>query len=110
MEEYQMTPKQYYKNWIDSVYKENHALDLTLTKKEIIDSYPFESVFYDQYLPMLYRHAREGRRIPDRVLDKLTPGERHRFLHDYPDMYRDYLPPEVRRQKREIYTRRRVRG
>jgi hypothetical protein len=26
-------------------------------------------------------------------------------LHDFPDMYQDYLPPEIRQQKREIYVR-----
>lgn len=103
MKEYQMTPKQYYKNWIETVYRENHSLDPSLTKKEIIDSYPFDVVFRDQYLPRLYDVTRQGVKIPHKVLDRLAPEERYRFLHDFPDMYRDYLPPEVRRQKKEIY-------
>jgi hypothetical protein len=100
LQEWEMTPKQYYKKWINDIYA-----DCDLTKKEIMKCYPFDAIFYNEYLPMLYNATREGIRIPDKILDKLTPEQRYRFLHDFPDMYRNYLPPEVRRQRREIYIR-----
>ena len=100
---YNITPKQYYQKWVNDVYKayKNDGI----TKKEIRSLYPFERIFYDYYLPQLYSISKEGIRIANSILDKLTPEQRYRFLHDFPDMYRDYLPPEIRRQKREIYVR-----
>ena len=98
--QYSITPRQYYQKWVNDVYQE-----CGITKKEIRALYPFERIFYDYYLPELYNMSKQGFRISDVVLDKLTPEQRYRFLHDFPDMYRDYLPPEIRRQKREIYVR-----
>jgi len=99
--QYNITPKQYYQKWVNDVYQE-YKND-GITKKEIRLLYPFESIFYDYYLPELYNMSKQGFRIANSILDKLTPEQRYRFLHDFPDMYRDYLPPEIRRQKREIY-------
>lgn len=101
--QYNIMPKQYYQKWVNEVYQD--CKDDGITKKEIMELYPFDAIFYNEYLPMLYNAAKEGVRISDKILDKLTPEQRYRFLHDFPDMYRDYLPPEVRRQKREIYIR-----
>ena len=100
---YNITPKQYYQKWVNDVYQE-YKND-GITKKEIRSLYPFESIFCDYYLPELYSVSKKGIRIANSILDKLTPEQRYRFLHDFPDMYRDYLPPEIRRQKREIYVR-----
>ena len=100
---YNITPKQYYKKWIHDAYQRYR--DDGITKKELKSLYPFERIFYDYYLPELYNISRQGCRIANSILDKLTPEQRYRFLHDFPDMYRDYLPPEIRRQKREIYVR-----
>ena len=103
MQYYNITPKQYYEKWVNNVYQE-YKND-GITKKEIMSLYPFKSVFYDCYLPELYGLAKKGIRISNSILDKLTPEQRYRFLHDFPDKYRDYLPPEIRQQKREIYVR-----
>lgn len=101
--QYNITPKQYYEKWVNDAYQE-YKND-GITKKEIRSLYPFKSIFYDCYLPELYNMSKKGIRVSNSVLDKLTPEQRYRLLHDYPDMYRDYLPPEIRRQKREIYVR-----
>jgi len=100
---YNITPKQYYQKWINNAY--DSYKDDGITKKELKTLYPFKRIFYDYYLPELYSISKKGIRIANSILDKLTAPERYRFLHDFPDMYRDYLPPEIRRQKREIYVR-----
>jgi len=100
MELWEMTPKQFYKYWINKIYQECNTKDNPLTKREIIEYYPFKSVNRDIYLPLLLDATKENFRIPDKILDKLTPEERYRFLHDYPDLYRGYLPPEIRKQKK----------
>ncbi len=102
MQVHEMTPKQFYKKFINDLYAE---VKLDYTKAELVRIYPFKNVFHNEYYPALLQAAREGKRIPDRILDKLTPAERYRFLHDYQDLYSDYLPPEVRQQKKEIYRR-----
>ncbi len=101
--QYNITPKQYYQKWVNDAY--NRYKNDGITKKEIRSLYPFKSIFYDYYLPELYNISKQGFRIANAILDKLTPEQRYRFLHDFPDMYWDYLPPEIRRQKREIYVR-----
>jgi hypothetical protein len=55
-----------------------------------------------EYRTKVLEASHAGCRIPDAVLDA-DQSIRARVLHDYPDKYNDYLPPEIRTRKPEIF-------
>jgi hypothetical protein len=92
---WELTPKQYYRERIKQMAKESG-----LTEKEVREIYPYEVIEHEYYLEFeKWVHSRV--RIPNKVLDRLTDRARYRAMHDYPDLYRDYMPPEIRKMNRE---------
>jgi len=98
---YEMTLKQYYTHRINSMYAEYKG---DITRKEIIESYPKPENFYSEYFNIIIKAAEQGIKILDIVLDK-DINIRYRLTHDFWNYYKNYLPPEVRQQKKEIYKR-----
>jgi|LSQX01.1.fsa_nt_gb hypothetical protein len=100
MEEYTTTPKQFYKAFINNIYQSNRDFGDRITKKEIRELYPFESVYRDCYLPKLYEISSQGIRVADRVLDKIEEGPRYQLMRFAPSLYESYLPANIRRRQR----------
>lgn len=98
---HEMTLRQYYIYRINSMYNQYKE---DITKKEIIESYPKPENFYHEYFNIIMSAVQQGKKIPNIVLDK-DINIRYRLTHDYPDLFKDYLTPEVRKQKKEIYKR-----
>ena len=96
---YEMTLKQYYAYRINSMYEQYKE---NITRKEIIESYPKPEDFYHEYFNIIMEAVEQGSKIPDIVLDI---NIRYRLTHDYSDLFKTYLIPEVRQQKKEIYKR-----
>jgi|GEM_PF-2666087 len=92
------TFKQWYKQEIKSIYDGANG---EITYKEIYESYPEKDLF-PRYYRMLTEESRAGNRIPDKILDKLTPQQRYQFLHDQARLYETYIPIEIRKLPREI--------
>jgi hypothetical protein len=55
-----------------------------------------------EYYNALYRASEDGHRVPDRVMDRLAPEGAYRLRHDFPALYSDYMPPEIRRQNAQF--------
>jgi hypothetical protein len=92
---WELTPKQYYNMRIKEMSEE-----YGLTQTECREFYPFE-VIEAEYYQLFDQWVHSGVRIPDKVLDRVNERARYRAMHDYPDLYRDYIPPEIRKMNRE---------
>src|SRR5690606_21828865 len=108
---WELTPKQYAEARIRCMRQEYPDVPL----EEIREVYP-EEILIDEYYQnwdrWVHKTGQQGIRIPNKVLDRVTERARYRATHDYPDLYRDYMPPEVRKMNREqprIYSRKRAR-
>ena len=94
---YEMTYTQYYNYRIDKMSK-----DHGITKKECKECYPLDNgQFKKEYYNIVIKAAKEGKRIPNIILDQNT-GIRHRILHDYnKGEYNEYITPEAREHNRQ---------
>lgn len=110
-EPWTLTPKQYYAARIQYMVK-NYGV----TAKQAMELYPPESIIGGEYYlenwdKWIHHTGGLKIRIPDKVLDRVTDLARYRALHNYPDLYSDYIPPEIRKMNRQaprIYSRARV--
>lgn len=95
-EPYQMTPKQYREYVIKQTM--NRYKSCTRKKAELCHT---EEQTNRKHLEILIEAIKEGKIIPNKVLDKLTKGQLYRLTHDYPVYFENnpYFDPEIRGKK-----------
>lgn len=85
MADHMLTPKQFHRSRIDACVREHgckyrEAKELNLPGDAEI-----------AHFRAVYEAAEGGVRTRDVVLDHMTAGLRRKILHDFPDLYRDYM-------------------
>lgn len=95
MQVWEMTPKQYLSHVYREVIREN-GLNIRSADDRSCARDCATVQFEGTYFRSLYATSEAGNRATNAVMDALPSAWRFKLQHDFPELYRGYMAPDVR--------------